>query len=91
MLEWVYARLADHERLQTGFTLYLSSLEQFLKADTVLILQKRKLKTPWLNPESPRELEMTLELKPVIFRLPFPYFSLPGQVSPEKDFSPPTC
>ena len=46
MLEWVYARLADHKRLQTGFTLYLSSLEQFLKADTVLVLQKRKLKTP---------------------------------------------
>lgn len=45
-LSVLYARLADHKRLQTGFTLYLSSLEQFLKADTVLILQKRKLKTP---------------------------------------------
>ena len=68
----------------------VSSLEQLLKADTVFILQKRKLKTPWLNPESPREFEMTLGLKPVYFG--FHFCISPFQVwCPLRKTSPSTC
>lgn len=42
----IYARLADHKVAGRIHIVPQLVLRQLLKADTVLILQKRKLKTP---------------------------------------------
>lgn len=94
----VYVRLVDYKRLQLGIHVTdspvsedtsFSSLEQLCKADSVLVLQKRKLKTPRLTMGPPGNLKLP-RTQSRIFWLPFLYFSLPGLVSPEKDFPPPT-